>query len=89
VISLVPLNEARWGFNGFMGPLNVDQCTTPTFGNNVGTMIWHNLAHLLAFNFVNADNFLVIAKLNNLECVDFSISMCEMHGNCSRGQGPR
>jgi hypothetical protein len=35
------------------------------------------LAHLLAFNFVIGDNFLVLAKLNNLKCVDFFLFQCD------------
>jgi hypothetical protein len=34
------------------------------------------LAHLLAFNFVIGDNFLVLAKLNNLKCVEFFLFQC-------------
>jgi hypothetical protein len=34
------------------------------------------LAHLIASNFVIGDNFLVLAKVNNLKCVDFFLSQC-------------
>jgi hypothetical protein len=34
------------------------------------------LAHLLAFNFVIGGKFLVLAKLNNLKCVDFFLFQC-------------
>jgi hypothetical protein len=54
----------------------MNQWTTPTFCNDVGTTIWNNLAHLLAFNFVIGDNFLVFAKQKNLKCVDFFLFQC-------------
>jgi hypothetical protein len=34
------------------------------------------LAHLLASNFVIGDNLFVLAKLNNLKCVDFFLFQC-------------
>ncbi len=39
-------------------------------------MIWNNLAHLLASNFVIRDNFIMLAKLNNFKCVDFFLFQC-------------
>ncbi len=34
------------------------------------------MAHLLASNFVIGDNLLVLAKLNNIKCVDFFLFQC-------------